>query len=533
MRVLVVWCPDWPVVAALSEAERATTVPAAVLAAGVVEVCNGPARASAVRRGQRRRDAQARCPELVLLPANPDRDVRTFEPVLAAVESLRPGVSPIRPGLLAVRAPGRYFGGEEHAAAVLAECLVGLGVWDCRVGVADDLWTAEQAARAAPVQGCHVVEEGGSAAFLRRLPVGVLSGDGPQGRETVSLLRRLGLSTLGDLADLPGDSVSHRFGRYGGEVWSRVRGEDRSLVAARTPPPELAAEVAFEPPLDSVEAICFSVRTTAERFVGALAERQLVATAVRVEAEQDGVVTSTRAWLHPRHFSSRDLVDRVHWQLQAAESSGLRSVRDAGAVTAPVERVRFVPETVEPASAHAEGLWGGSVDDQVERGVARVQAMIGFDAVRRPVRQGGRSPASRQATVAWGERAVGLRPVDRPWPGRVPGPPPARVFLDPLDAEVVDERGHTVAVTDRGAVSAEPVRFRLSAPGGAGAPGAPGWQPVSAWAGPWPVDESWWVGAADDDRSGPCARFQVVGVDGRAWLLVCGAEGWLAEAAYD
>ena len=107
MRVLVVWCPDWSVVAALADAERPPSAPAAVLAAGVVEVCNGAARAEGVRRGQRRRDAQARCPELLLLDAHPDRDARAFEPVLAAVEELRPGVAALRPGLLAVRAPGR------------------------------------------------------------------------------------------------------------------------------------------------------------------------------------------------------------------------------------------------------------------------------------------------------------------------------------------------------------------------------------------------------------------------------------------
>ena len=67
MRVMVVWCPDWSVVAALEDADRSLRSPAAVLAANVVEVCNGPARAEGVRRGQRRRDAQARCPDLLLL----------------------------------------------------------------------------------------------------------------------------------------------------------------------------------------------------------------------------------------------------------------------------------------------------------------------------------------------------------------------------------------------------------------------------------------------------------------------------------
>jgi protein ImuB len=155
--------------------------------------------------------------------------------------------------------------------------------------------------------------------------------------------------------------------------------------------------------------------------------------------------------------------------------------------------------------------------------------MVGFDAVRRPVLQGGRSPAARQALVPWGERAVDLRPVNRPWPGRVPGPAPVRVFAAPPAAEVVDDAGREVCVTDRGVVSGEPRRFRVT---GRDEPGREGvelpWQPVTAWAGPWPTDEGWWSGGA-----GPTARFQVVGADGRAWLLVRAPEGWALEAGYD
>src|SRR6476661_5507977 len=183
MRVMVVWCPDWSVVAALEEADRSLRSPAAVLSANLVEVCNGPARAEGVRRAQRRRDAQARCPELLLLAANPDRDARAFEPVLATVEDLRPGVAALRPGLLAVRAPGSWYSSEDEAAATTSQAVVETGVWDVRVGIADDLFTAEQAARTADVQSWSVVPEGRSAAFLRRLPVHVLADDGPRGRE--------------------------------------------------------------------------------------------------------------------------------------------------------------------------------------------------------------------------------------------------------------------------------------------------------------------------------------------------------------
>lgn len=550
MRTMVLWCPDWSVTAGLLDRADATsltavstTTPAACLHGNRVVVCNAAARAEGVRRGQRRRDAQARCPDVVLLEANPARDARWFEPVLTAVEEVRPGVAPLRPGLLAMPAPGRYFargglGGEEAAAAVLAEHLVGAGVWDCRFGAADDLYTAERAARSAASQACVVVPSGESASFLRALPVTVLADDGPEGAELADLLRRLGLVLLGDFAALAAGEVSNRFGSYGAEVWRRVQGQEVVRLASRTPPPELACEISFEPPLDSAEAVTFSVRTTAERFVAGLADRQLVATGVRIEAEFEeggsGAGLSSRTWVHPRCFTSRELIDRVHWQLQAGmASSGLRSRRSTGeTISAPVTLVRFVPDTVEPAGDHADGLWGGGADDQVVRGVARVQAMVGYDAVLVPVLQGGRAPADRQALVPWGERPTGLRPLERPWPGRIPGPAPSRVFVDPLEAEVVDEAGRPIAVTQRGVVTGEPWRFCIPwlrceprrEPRNQ-------WDPVASWAGPWPVDEGWWLEAGAGGRA---ARFQVVGVDGRAWLLRWQAPAlWTVEAAYD
>ena len=89
---------------------------------------------------------------------------------------------------------------------------------------------------------------------------------------------------------------------------------------------------------------------------------------------------------------------------------------------------------------------------------------------------------------------------------------------------MLDGAGREVCVTDRGVVSGEPRQFRASGR----AEGLP-WQPVTAWAGPWPTDEGWWATGG----SGPAARFQVVGADGRAWLLLRAPDGWSLEAGYD
>ena len=114
MRVLALWSPDWPVTAAARAAHVTPDRPAAVVVANRVLACSAVARAAGIRRGLRRREAQARCPELVVLARDADRDARLFEPVVAAVEEMAPGVEVIRPGLLAlpVRGPAGWFGRE-------------------------------------------------------------------------------------------------------------------------------------------------------------------------------------------------------------------------------------------------------------------------------------------------------------------------------------------------------------------------------------------------------------------------------------
>jgi protein ImuB len=80
--------------------------PVVVLSGNRVLACSEAARADGVRRGLRRREAQARCPQLVAVADDPGRDARAFEPVVAAVEEVAVGVEVIRPGACALAARG-------------------------------------------------------------------------------------------------------------------------------------------------------------------------------------------------------------------------------------------------------------------------------------------------------------------------------------------------------------------------------------------------------------------------------------------
>lgn len=500
-RTMVLWAPDWPITAV----EVPAMVPAAVLDKGQVLACSQAARTEGVRRGMRRRDAQSRCPGLVLHDYNPDADARAFEAVLAAIEELSPGVAPLRPGICALQVPARFYGGEAEAAAVIAERLVSLGVWDVRAGVADGLFAAEQAARRALAQDSLVVPVGGSAQFLRDLPIDTL-----EDPSLVGLLRRMGLSTVGDFATLPSADVHTRFGTHGALLHRLARGQDPQLISRRRVPPELEATLLLEPPLDLVEPIAFSLRTTAEAFVADLARYGLVCTTVLIEIDADGSLATSRRWMHPRWFGATDLIDRVRWQLGVE-----------GAIRAPVDAVRLIPEITEPLGDHADSLFGGGPDERVERGVARVQGIVGHESVVSVTVQGGRGPGERRLLTPWGERPVAPRPVGLPWPGSLPPPAPATVFREPQQAMVVGAEGQSIGVSGRGVVTGEPALFRAAV--------GQDWQPVASWAGPWPVDEQWW----DEAAARRIARFQVVGVDGSAFLMIVEGGHWWTEARYD
>ncbi|HSS10081.1 MAG TPA: DNA polymerase Y family protein, partial [Acidimicrobiales bacterium] len=305
VRTLVVWCPDWPIVAA-----GTATVPAAVVFANRVVACSAAARADGVTVGLRRREAQGRFPDLVMVEQDPARDARSFELVMTAVEAFTPRVEVVRPGVAAfgTRGPSRYFGGDrvlaDKVVAAVNAVLASLGAPSCQVGVADGLFAAELAARAgADMAGAAspdtdpavvlVVAPRKSAAFLAPFPVSAL--DRP---DLADLLSRLGLPTLGDLAALPADVVLARFGLEGALAHRLARGLDERLLAVRTPPLDLTATAELDPPAERVDVAAFTAKALADELHERLATLGLACTRLAIEAETEHGEHLARLWRH-------------------------------------------------------------------------------------------------------------------------------------------------------------------------------------------------------------------------------------------
>jgi protein ImuB len=523
-RVLIVWFPDWPLVAAQLAGEVPERVPAAVIDKGVVAVCSGEARAAGVTRGLRIREAQVRCPELATVPADPARSAREFEPVVRALEAAVPGVQVLRAGLCAVKARGasRFYGGEEAAGGAALEAASGLGL-EARAGIADSVFAAEQAARRAQeLSPLLIVEPGTSASFLADLPVAAL-GDA----RLASLLKRLGLQRLEEFAALPAADVRSRFGDEGLTAHARARGRDPRAVVPRVPPAPLDRTADFEPGLDRVDQVAFALRPVAEDFIGGLMSAGLACTQLRIQITDDSGARSERSWGHPHQFSPPDAVDRVRWQLQSGGQDragrGTGAWRTSGeAMGAPVVQVRFLPERVDLLGRRAQALFGG-VDERLDHGLHRLQTMLGHGSVLHAAAGGGRLLAERCLLVPWGEEAPSGTSdrAARPWPGAVPAPLPATVFPEPRPVLVLGDDSKPLEVDDRGHLTAAPAWFTPEPKAARRA--------VRSWAGPWPLRQRWW----DPAESRRAERFQILDGDGEAWLLLHEGGRWWAEARYD
>ncbi len=458
-----------------------------------------------------------------------------FEQVIAAVTAFCPRVEAVEPGVCAfgARGPTRYFGGETVLARKIIAALADLGE-QARIGAADGLFAALLAARGA--ERILVIPPGETAEFLARQPVSVLAGQVPDGQELAGLLSRLGLPTLGDLAALPAADVAGRFGAAGEAAGRLARGLGAPPLAVRPPAEDLSVTREFDPPETLAEPVVFAAKALAERLHGGLAARGLTCVRVQVEATWAGGRESRRLWRHDGLLSAAGVADRVRWQLDGwrpvpagpeqacPEQAGPER---AGPEPPGLERadggvavLRLAPDHLVRATGHQLALWGEAVvTDAVARAAMRVQALLGHQAVLRPVVDGGRNVSDQVTLVPFGEKTEPRLDPGAPWPGRVMGPAPAVVYPFAREADVTDEAGAAVTVSGRCVTSAAPAWLAVE--------GEPPLR-VTGWAGPWPLSERWWDPAAARRR----ARFQLLTGDGRAWLAAVQDGRWLIEAGH-
>jgi protein ImuB len=291
------------------------------------------------------------------------REARMFAAVVAALGAFATRVDPVRPGVCAVptRGPSRYFGGDKVLARMAAEAVAGVGTAgpSAGVGVADGLFGAVLAARAALDGGPVIVPPGETSSFLAPWPVAML--DRP---ELADLLVRLGVRTLGGFAALPGPQVLARFGTEGARCHRVAGGAEGELPGFRLFFPSSLPSGPF-PPVGSGPAAPVVARPVG--FWGDSADAEARATrAVAGVQELLGPEAVVRGRLH----GGRGPAQRarlVPWTGPGEDRSGTGAAPEGpwpGQVPPPAPAVvlsRPLPAQLTDDAGRAVGVTGGGM----------------------------------------------------------------------------------------------------------------------------------------------------------------------------
>ena len=531
-RLGVLWVPDWPVVAAMTEQGITADIPLAVHDAQSIIAASAPARALGIRRGMRRRVAQELCPELILVPADSGRDVRTFEQVVQACEDVVAELEVVRPGMMlfAAAGPSRYLGSEEKLADSLVGAVAQQAGAECQVGIAEGYLTAVLAAR----DGVSV-PAGTSPSYLATRDIRSLL-HAATTREAsaswvdlVDLLRRLGIHTLGAFAALRGADVAARFGDLGVQGHRLARGLDARRPVVHRPDPDISVRADLDPPAARIDTAAFVARRLAEDLHNRLLRRGAVCARLAVAARTTTGSELTRTWRIEGALTASELTDRVRWQLE-----GWLGGRSGAVPSAPLARLEITAQEVAAAGASQDGLWGrrSRGEEQAARAALRVQGLLGPERVLVPVPEGGRTPRERLRLVAWGDEASPSRSADAPWPGQIPPPLPTIVPLTPPRIDLLGPDGTQVKVDSSAQLTAPPHTLNLRELSSVTHLGwlRPGTYRIRTWAGPWPITQRWWsVGG----NTGAWLQIEVERQGGAVVLVTFHDGYWWVEGVHD
>jgi DNA polymerase-4 len=262
---------------------------------GVIASASYEARAHGVRSAQPTATALRLCPDLtVVSPAHGsygEMSTRVFE-IFREFTPYVEGLS-LDEAFLDVSGLRRHFATPvEVALSVRSEIRSRLGL-PASVGIAGSKFMAKLASESAKPDGYRHIPKQTELEFLHLLPVEALWGVGPA---TLAGLQRLGVVTVGDLAELPEATVLRALGpAQGRHLLELARGVDHRPVTPDTEAKSISVEETYERDLEGIDIIETALLAHAQRLADRLHRSGLGARTVTLKVRYDDFTTVTRS----------------------------------------------------------------------------------------------------------------------------------------------------------------------------------------------------------------------------------------------
>ncbi|RJQ41454.1 MAG: DNA polymerase IV [Dehalococcoidia bacterium] len=260
---------------------------------GVVAAASYEARKFGLHSGMALATAYRLCPQATFIEGDFRKYREASRKFMAILADFSPAIEPmgIDEAYLDVTGFESQYGTlKEMAARIKARVREETGLV-ASVGIASNQLVAKVASDHSKPDGLLEIAPGQEAAFLAPLKVDDLPG---VGKKTGEVLRRLGVKTIGQMAQVPIETLKRYFGSYGESLQRHARGMGSDRLSPPTEAKSISRETTFPEDTRDLTLIKASLSYLAQRVGRNLREEGKQARTVTIKLRYSDFTTVTR-----------------------------------------------------------------------------------------------------------------------------------------------------------------------------------------------------------------------------------------------
>ncbi len=277
---------------------------------GVVATASYEARKYGIHSALPISKAYRLCPHAIYVRGSYQRYGEVSQQVMAILQEFTPIIEKISidEAFLDLTGSLKLFGSAVEIAQKIKNRIRSEVQLTASVGIAPNKFLAKIASDLQKPDGLVVVKEGEEKSFLEPLPISKLWG---VGEKTEAVLKGRGLSTIGQIAQLPESELGSRLGKWGHALWLLANGIDDRAVVTWSPQKSISQEITFDEDVDDPEVMERTLFKLADELARMMRKSELKGRTITLKIRLEDFSTFSRSRTSSDFIDSTEVIKAV------------------------------------------------------------------------------------------------------------------------------------------------------------------------------------------------------------------------------
>ncbi|MFQ5676996.1 MAG: DNA polymerase IV, partial [bacterium] len=296
---------------------------------GVVATASYEARKYGLHSAMPISQAFHRCPQGIYLRGRHKRYSEISRQVIGILGSFTPVIEKISidEAFLDLTKSLALFGSAKEIGKQIKKRVLRETGLTASVGIAPNKFLAKIASDLEKPDGLVVVEPGREKDFLKELEISKLWG---VGKKTEAALKKLGIETIGQIAQMSEVDLNRKFGKWGNALWRLSQGIDNRPVTPWETQKSISQETTFDTDTDDEEIIEQTLFRLAESLSRLMRKSRLRGRTIALKIRLDDFTTFTRRKTLSDFIDSTRIIKAVVIELYQQFNKKRKKVRLVG-----------------------------------------------------------------------------------------------------------------------------------------------------------------------------------------------------------